>query len=708
MVRHGVQVRAVLGHLCSGQSAKLPLATGGMSMVVAVVRHRGRKLAVGWIMLLLTLHWVISATASESQEIFDFPSGPIPDWVEPQSAAVASSPVKGHPANLLLNDSQSRLTRDSSDYFRRTVVRLLNAEGVSQNSEWSVTFSPDFEKITWHKLTITRGDEEIDRLPATKFKRLQRELGFESKVYSGEITAVAVLEDVRVGDIIDVAYTLHRANPIMNGHVTARHYLGSAYPIKRQNIIVRTPEDMPELTWSYFVPSGVKNMPRELFSLASLRLALESGTIAGERVYRWSAEDVPGVIFDSNIAARTWPYYPMIRCGSFKTWADVVEWAEPLFSGNGPLPGTARVMTDRWKQTLATPGERVRAAVQWAQNDIRYFAMAIGDHNVRPRALDEVCATRFGDCKDKSTLLVAMLRELGIEAWPVLVNTFWRERIGEYGPGPFAFNHAIVVYKLDNETHWIDPTIKLQKQDADGWALPAYRFGLILREGESALTPIPDRGLQTPDVETADVIVVDPSTREASLTSTLTFRGLQADYYRQILEATTTDKLSSNLFNYIARFYNQLEEEQPPEITDAGEDNVIVVTARYTLPDFSKKTETGQTVEVYAYALRTLLDSPETRRRRWPYALPGDRFVRHRIEMELPFDVAPAQDAQVIVAEGMEYRLEKGLDGKRYSAVHDLKFTRDYVPAEQMGVFSDAVAEVLTTVGLVLGSTPQE
>ena len=677
-------------------------------MFFAVTRPRYLSFIIGRIVLSLAILWASGATAAESQEVLTFPHSPIPEWVEPQPVQVTTSPVKGHPANLLLNDSQSRLTHDSSDYYRRTAVKLLNAEGVSQNSEWSVTFSPEFEHITWHKLTIIRGSEEIDRLPITRFKRLQRELAFESKIYSGEITAVAVLEDVRVGDIIDVAYTLHRANPIMNGHVTANHYLGSTYPIKRQNIIVRTPKEMPELMWSYFVPPGVKNMPRELFSLASLRLALESNTNEVERVYRWSAEDVPGVIFDSNIAARIWPYYPLIRCGSFKTWADVVEWAEPLFTGNGPLPETARAMTDTWRQEFAASGERLRAAVQWIQNDIRYFAMAMGDHNIRPRALAEVCSTRFGDCKDKSTLLVAMLRELGIEAWPVLVNTFWKERINEYGPGPFAFNHAIVAYKLDGETHWIDPTIQHQKQGAEGWSLPPYRFGLVLRKGESQLTSIPGGSMRKPDAETADVIIVDSSTGDASLTSTLTFRGLQADYYRQVLEATTMEKLGSDLFNYIARFYNRLEEEQPPKISDEGDNNVIVITTKYLLPKFSKKTETGQTVEVYAYALRTLLDAPETRRRRWPYALPGDRFIRHRIELQLPFDLAPAQDAQVIVAEGMEYRLEKGVDGRRFIAVHDLKFASDYVPADQMDTFSNAVAEALATMGLMLSSTSQE
>lgn len=679
-----------------------------MRMLPAVTRPGLINFIIGRGILLLVFPWASLAAATESQETLAFPHGPIPEWVEPQMVVAASSPVKGHPANLLLSDSQSRLTRDSSDYYRRTVVKLLNAEGVSQNSEWSVTFSPEFEHITWHKLTITRGSEEIDRLPGTQFKRLQRELGFESKIYSGEITAVAVLEDVRVGDIIDVAYTLHRANPIMNGHVTARHYLGSAYPIKRQNIIVRTPKEMPELMWSYFVPPGVKSMPRELFSMASLRLGVESNTDEVERVYRWSAEDVPGLIFDSNIAARAWPYYPLIRCGSFKTWADVVEWAEPLFSGNGPLPETARAMTDLWKRQFAMPNERVRAAVQWVQNDIRYFAMAMGDHNIRPRALTEVCATRFGDCKDKSTLLVAMLQELGVEAWPVLVNTFWQERINEYGPGPFAFNHAIVACKLDNEIRWIDPTIQHQKLDANGWALPPYRLGLVLRQGESWLTSIPGDSMRTPDTETVDVIVVDPSTGDASLTTTLTFRGLQADYYRQILEATTAEKLSSNLFNYIARFYNRLEEEQSPEVAEDESNNVIVVTAQYTLPKFSKKTEAGQAVEIYAHALRALLDSPDSRRRRWPYALPGDRFVRHRIELQLPFDLPPAQDAQVIVAEGMEYRLEKGVDGRRFAAVYDLKFTRNYVTAEQMGVFSDAATEVLATLGLELSGAAQK
>lgn len=87
-------------------------------------------------------------------------------------------------------------------------------------------------------MKIHRDGRVLDRLPTTKFKRLQRELAFGARMLTGQ-TLVTVLEDVRVGDVLEPAYTRHEQNPLFAGHITAaRYYLGASCPIRHERVVV--------------------------------------------------------------------------------------------------------------------------------------------------------------------------------------------------------------------------------------------------------------------------------------------------------------------------------------------------------------------------------------------------------------------------------------------------------------------------------------
>lgn len=639
------------------------------------------------------------ATASENDTVIE--RGAEPAWVTPLTWEIpANRPTTGAGGECILSDGQDRLTPQGSDYYYHLVVRLLNANGVRENAEQSVNYAPEYEHVTWHTLKVYRDGQVLDRLPTTKFRRLQRELGFEEKIYTGLVTAAAVLDDIRVGDILEFSYTYHSDNPILRGHMSARHLIGAQYPIARQVFEVRTPADQPAPAWFFFVPPGTSGLPGEMFRHASLHAALDDVVVRnGERVYHWEAKSLPPIVFDERIPGIAAPYYPLVRCDSFMSWSDVAAWAEPLFATAGKLPNSALALTQQWKTQFSTPLDRVAAAMHWVQDDVRYFALAMGDHNLRPRPLPEICSSRFGDCKDKSVLLSALLRAMDIEAWPALVSTYWRERVKEYGPGAYAFNHVIVAYRLDGKLHWIDATLKDQKGALGEWAVPPYGLALILRPDESDLTPVPELDLREPDTTTTDRFTVDAQTGDAILDTEVLISGLQADLYRQQSESSLPEQTASRWFNFIVRFYKQLGEIEPPQVKDDPATNQLRLHARYRIPHFVQSDNGTPYVETYAYALRAVLDPIESRRRHWSYALPADRHLRHRIEVKLPFVAAIQQQPVVISADGFEYRAEKGAAGENFTAVHDVFFRADYIDAARMNMFGDAVDEALHVMG---------
>ena len=92
--------------------------------------------------------------------------------------------------------------------------------------------------------------------------------------------------------------------------------------------------------------------------------------------------------------------------------------------------------------------EKLRSLCRFAQKDVRYVAIELGQGAYRPRSAGEVLTNRYGDCKDKVTILRAMLRKVGLEAYPVLIRSGSRQSVvGEF-PSPKQFNHLIAAIPL--------------------------------------------------------------------------------------------------------------------------------------------------------------------------------------------------------------------------------------------------------------------
>jgi hypothetical protein len=105
-----------------------------------------------------------------------------------------------------------------------------------------------------------------------------------------------------------------------------------------------------------------------------------------------------------------------------------------------------------------TKEEQALRALQYVQERIRYASIAIGRGSYEPTAPQTVLDRLFGDCKDKSLLLAAMLTELGVQSNVALVNTGRGRALDGMLPTPYAFDHAIVRARIGESVYWLDPT----------------------------------------------------------------------------------------------------------------------------------------------------------------------------------------------------------------------------------------------------------
>ena len=127
-----------------------------------------------------------------------------------------------------------------------------------------------------------------------------------------------------------------------------------------------------------------------------------------------------------------------------------------MLKNNSPIRHEAEQIAKKYIE----PMERARAALKLVQNDIRYIYIGLGAGNLTPASAEETWQRRYGDCKGKTTLLLALLNELGIDAKAVLVNNQGADDgINDRLPNPGMFDHVLVKAQIDGKTYWMDGTL---------------------------------------------------------------------------------------------------------------------------------------------------------------------------------------------------------------------------------------------------------
>lgn len=137
---------------------------------------------------------------------------------------------------------------------------------------------------------------------------------------------------------------------------------------------------------------------------------------------------------------------PVLRYawGPVRSWSDVSGWYEDLIREVPRGSAAVRRISDETVAGVEGARERAAALLDFVRKRVRYVAVEVGVGGYRPSAPEEVLERRWGDCKDKSFLLIDLLAAAGIEAHPALVLLDGEERVDDRFPGADQFNHLIV------------------------------------------------------------------------------------------------------------------------------------------------------------------------------------------------------------------------------------------------------------------------
>lgn len=483
------------------------------------------------IYLLFWMAGVVSTTPAAASDALKF--GPAPDWVVQQPVPPAPAKPSEAPVAILLSDEQVRLDPGRITKFGQTAARIQTPEGLAAGN-LSLSWNPATETLTVNRLEIRRGDKVIDVLKTgQKFTTMRRESNLEQATLTGVLTANIQPEDLQEGDILVLAATLVSADPVLEGHVESMFARWNNLPIAHAFTRLAYPVNLPIQV-------------RVIGGLPKVAPRAEGQ----DKVVQIDLNGVEPQILPKNAPMR-FRLGRMVQATDFRDWSDIGRLFEPLFRKAAQIPasGPLRDEIEKIRSASMDSNARARAALELVQKRVRYVALVLGQGGYVPASAEETWARRFGDCKAKTALLMAILKEFGIAAEAAAVATNGGDAIAEQLPMVGLFDHVLVRATIGRKVYWLDGT-RSGDSDIDQIRVPNFGWGLVLtsRGGLVKMEPAP---LSQPDNELRiDIDASAGALAEAKVTGRQTFRGDLAVSTNKLVGALTGDQRKAFFESY--------------------------------------------------------------------------------------------------------------------------------------------------------------
>ena len=438
--------------------------------------------------------------------------GPAPAWVKP--VALPAKPDKSDDAavHVLLSDQQTKLEPGRVTTYLDFALAIQTSQGL-QAGNLSFPWNPDTEEITVHKIVIHRDGKDIDMLAGGQtFTVVRREPNLEIATLDGVLTANIQPEGLQVGDVLEYAVTVSSADPVLKAHVEVTGAGWNVVPFTHAHLSVQWPSSLPVTI-------------RQSGALPPVKPVKAGGTTSVEL----SLDNVQPTL-PPRLAPARYALGRAIEFSDFRNWADLGALLAPLYAKAGTVPaqGPLRDEVEKIKAATSDPVKRAEAALALVQDRVRYVALVMGAGGLTPANAEETWSRRYGDCKAKSALLLALLRELGVSAEPVAANAVSGDGIDQRLPMVGLFNHVLVRAHIGGATYWLDGT-RSGDTSLARLRVPDFSWGLPLVAKDAALVKMQPAMLDVPDSDMAiEIDARQGLTEPAPIKATMMLRGDEA------------------------------------------------------------------------------------------------------------------------------------------------------------------------------------
>lgn len=475
-----------------------------------------------------TVAAALSVQCANAQKL-EVQYGKVPAWVVAPPTPTSTPTPEGASIRINFVDTQIRADQNGVETYLHFNVTPLRPEALSVGN-LVTSWNPSAGIATVNAVTIHRDGATLDVLKQAKFEVVRQESSGELAILKGDATASLRVPGLQVGDTLDFEVTIMQRDPTIGDHVFGSSAMppGGTLGTSRirfvwptaSTIAWRVSDDVPKPT-----VQAVGNYSQLIYELRDPKsLVLPQGAPPRYALKR------------------------MFEYSDFRSWADVAGRLMPLYDKASTLSDRSPIKAEAANIAAAHPDAagRTLAALRLVQDRIRYVYVGMNGGNFQPAAADDTWTRRFGDCKGKTALLLALLRELGVPAEAVVVNSNGGDGTDARLPSPIWFDHVVVRARPDGVPYWLDGT----RTDDHSLALlpePVFRWALPLRAA-ATLEAVPVHAVRLPlYVEMIDIDATAGFAAKAKVAQKMVVRGNDALQFKTALATMTPDDARSML-----------------------------------------------------------------------------------------------------------------------------------------------------------------
>ena len=209
-----------------------------------------------------------------------------------------------------------------------------------------------------------------------------------------------------------------------------------------------------------------------------------------------------------------------VQMTTFSSWEEVGRWYAGLEKDRRVPSKEVRAKADELTKGLNSDVDKTEALYDYVAKNFRYVSLSLGLARYQPQAAGDVLHNQYGDCKDKNTLLAALLEAEGLRSSTVLIHA--SRKLDPDVPSPSQFNHVITMLPLGKEEIWMDTTTEVAPFRLLSYSIRKRQALVIPPGGAPHLEETPaDPPMRDTEVEEIDGKVDDSGKLEARVTETL-------------------------------------------------------------------------------------------------------------------------------------------------------------------------------------------
>ncbi len=326
-------------------------------------------------------------------------------------------------------------------------IRVQSEAGVQQLGQLAFGYNSACENLTIDHVRVLKSDGTVVTAKPDAVQDMTAPIAREAPVYTDYRQKHVTVPGLRPGETLEYKTTHAIHTALAPGHFWLEHEF-------EKDVIVL--EERLELS----IPAG------RTIKLKTAKDAEPTITEdKGRKTYLWTASNTSRPdpedkeVQKRERRRRKHPQPPAVQLTTFASWEEVGRWYAGLERERiAPSEDIRRRAAELVREQ---PGEeqKIEALYNFVARNFRYVSLSFGLGRYQPHAASEVLANQYGDCKDKHTLLAALLEASGLKAYPALIHS--GRKVDPDMPSPSQFDHVISVVPVGKEYYWLDTTTEV-------------------------------------------------------------------------------------------------------------------------------------------------------------------------------------------------------------------------------------------------------